>query len=178
MRLGHLLLAGLLLAGCSTGVDAPGSAASAGPASVSAVPAPTFIKDVCALVDAPAVAAMFGQSHVQGAPAGSLPGPGLRSNSCTFSLPSGATLGVAVAAIPMDPDVPGVEQAMRMMLESSDVDLEHRVAGVGDLAVYYPLEQKIVSLVAVKGHGARFHGVALHGYDPSPGSQPRSVRGF
>lgn len=167
-----LALAATAVAGCSTTRSTPRPAAS--PAAPTwDMPSP--VPDVCARIDTASVAGMLNRPGLQAVPlnkdpiAGSL---GLGGHVCHLQVPKGATFEIGINPIPMTAAIPGPDQAMRTLLGLDSLDGKRQVPGVGDLALYAPMEAAgtagTVQFWAVQGKDVRWYGVTIWGYDPTP----------
>ncbi len=177
-----IALVGALTAGCSEPATGPdpaaartGSSPLVSPQTAPAWTAPSPVADVCARVGTASVAAMLGRRDVQGVARDEGPTTtslGRGGRVCHFQLPQQATFDVGINPIPMTPAIPGAEQAMRTLLDVGDIDGRQQVSGVGDLALYEPLNAPgapgIVSFWAVQGKDVHWYGITIWGYDPTP----------
>jgi hypothetical protein len=130
---------------------------------------------VCARVDVAAVAGMLGNPGLRGvrqSKGGITTGLGHGGSVCFFQLPENGSFEIGINPIPMTPAIPGAEVAMRTLVDLSSLDRLQPVPGVGDLALYEPMqppgEAGITHFWVVKGEGVRWYGVTIWGYDPTP----------
>ena len=129
--------------------------------------------DVCARLDVASIAAILGRTDLKGVPVNTILGSlGHDGDHCRFQLPQKGLLDIGINPIPMTAAIPGPEQAMRTLLDAYDLPSYPRIPGVGDLALYDPLDPPgkagTFSFWAVQGKDVRWYGITIWGYDPTP----------